>query len=230
MIYAVIAAGGTGSRAESTLPKQYTKLAGKPVIIHTTEKFVAEKSFRKIILTCPEAWLNYTKELIESEFGKDVIEIIAGGTTRNETIMKAVDFIKSTDGITDETVIITHDAVRPFVSGELIREHIRKAPLCNALGTVIPATDTVVVSENGLLADNTPDRSKIYLCQTPQSFKAKKLQSLYEALDDTEKAALTDTCSIFTVSGEKVELTEGDTINFKITYPHDLKIAEALMK
>lgn len=230
MIYAVIAAGGTGSRAESTLPKQYTKLAGKPVIIHTTEKFVAEKSFRKIILTCPEAWLNYTKELIESEFGKDVIEIVAGGTTRNETIMKAVDFIKSTDGITDETVIITHDAVRPFVSGELIREHIRKAPLCNALGTVIPATDTIILSEDGISVNSTPERKTVYQCQTPQSFKAKRLKELYNKLSPAQKDTLTDTCSIFTVNGEAVELVTGDTINFKITYPHDLKIAEALLK
>ena len=230
MLYAVIAAGGTGSRAENELPKQYIKIGEKPILIHTIEKFIAEKAFRKIILLCPEEWLSYTEKLVESSFGKGIISVINGGNTRNDTIMKAIDFIESTDGLTDDTVIVTHDAVRPFVSSEIIQKHIKKAPLCNAIGTVIPATDTVVFSEDGLTAGNTPDRSKLYLYQTPQTFKAKKLQSLYRALDDTKKAILTDTCSVFTASGEGVDLITGDAVNFKITYPHDLKIAEALMK
>ncbi len=230
MIYAVIAAGGTGSRAEKELPKQYIEIGGKPVIIHTLEKFTAEKRFNRIILLCPCEWLTYTKELVDSCFGRGVITVIEGGQTRNATVMKAVDYIENNDGLYDDTVIVTHDAVRPFVTQSIISEHIKKIPFCEAIGTVIPATDTVILSNDGNNIDSTPKRSKVYQCQTPQSFKAKKLKELYNGLTDSQKSSLTDTCSVFTFSGEKVELVAGDTANFKITYPHDIKIAEALLK
>ena len=230
MVYAVIAAGGTGSRAENELPKQYVSIGGKPVIIHTLEKFMSENSFDGIILLCPADWLSYTSKLVEDYFGKDIITVTEGGQTRNDTIMKAIGYISSTDGLTDETVIVTHDAVRPFVTGKIIREHIERIKLCEALGTAVPATDTVILSEDGISVDCAPERKNVYQYQTPQSFKAKKLKELYEALTDSQKAALTDTCSIFTLSGERVELVMGDSLNFKITYPYDLKITEALLK
>ena len=230
MVYAVIAAGGTGIRAKKELPKQFIEVCGKPIVIHTLEKFEAVKEFRRIILLCPEEWTEYAKKLVDSHFEKSFIKVISGGQTRNDTIMKAIDFIAETDGLTDDTVIVTHDAVRPLVTGDIIRNHIDTIPFCDAIGTVIPATDTVIISKDGKKVKSVTDRGNVFQCQTPQTFRAKRLKMLYNSLSENQKKALTDTCSIFTVSGEEVRLVAGEASNFKITYPTDLKIAEALLK
>ncbi len=229
MIYAVIAAGGIGSRMGSELPKQYITVGDKPIIAHTVQKFLDISDFRSVIVLCPAEWCEYTQKLLDEHcIGKAVV--IKGGADRNETVMNAVRYIESTDGLDEGTVIVTHDAVRPFVPPTVIGEHIEKSALYDAIGTVIPATDTIICSENGLTVTSTPDRSKLFQCQTPQTFKAKKLKELYENLSGDKKTILTDSCSIFTASGEDVQLVRGDVQNIKITYPYDLKVAEVVLK
>lgn len=229
MLYAVIAAGGIGSRMGSEMPKQYIIVGNKPIIAHTVKKFLDCEKFRKVIVLCPEDWCDYTGKLLKQYCKDEKVIVIKGGSDRNETVMNSVRYIESTDGLSEDTVIITHDAVRPFVTAEIINNHIEKSGLYDAIGTVIPATDTIIESLDGLTVDGTPDRSKLYQCQTPQTFKAKKLKMLYESLTDDKKAILTDTCSVFSVSGEKVYLIRGDVQNIKITYPYDLKIAELIL-
>lgn len=230
MIYAVIAAGGIGSRMNAEKPKQYIKTGGKPIIAHTVQKFADCDKFRKIIILCPEEWCSYTDELLREYCNDERITVIAGGSDRNETVMNSVKYIENTDGIDSSTVIVTHDAVRPFVTAEIINNHIADSEKYDAIGTVIPATDTIIESLDGATVTATPDRSKLYQCQTPQTFNALKLKELYENLSADKKAVLTDTCSIFTVSGEKVHLVKGDVQNIKITYPYDLRVAEAIIK
>ncbi len=122
MIYAVIAAGGIGSRMGNVeKPKQYLKIKDKPIIAHTVEKFFVNDKFRKIIILTPAQWVNYTKELLAKYLpANDKVVVIKGGDTRNETIMNAVRYIEETDGLDDDTVIVTHDAVRPFVTARII--------------------------------------------------------------------------------------------------------------
>lgn len=230
MFYAVIAAGGIGSRMGAELPKQYITVGNAPIIAHTVQKFLNCDEFKKIIVLCPEEWCGYTDELLRKHCADDRIVVISGGTDRNETIMNSVRYIESTDGLSKDTVIVTHDAVRPFVTDEIIKNHIEKSAVYDAIGTVIPATDTIIESLDGLTVDSTPDRSKLYQCQTPQTFKALRLKELYDKLTDDKKVILTDSCSIFTVSGEKVYLVRGDVQNIKITYPYDLKVAEVILK
>ena len=230
MLYAVIAAGGIGNRMGAEKPKQYITVGDKPIIAHTVQKFLDCGKFRKVIVLCPEAWCIYTDELLKKYCNNDCVTVIKGGSDRNETVMNSVSYIESTDGLDDNTVIVTHDAVRPFVTTEIISNHIEKSAIYDAIGTVIPATDTIIESLDGLTVDSTPDRSKLFQCQTPQTFNAKKLKELYYALTDDKKSILTDTCSIFSVSGEKVYLVRGDVQNIKITYPYDLKVAEVILK
>ena len=230
MLYAVIAAGGIGSRMGAELPKQYITVGSKPIIAHTVQKFLNCEKFRKIIVLCPKEWCDYTTELLGRYCKNDKVVVIKGGSDRNETVMNSVRYIGSTDGLDESTVIVTHDAVRPFVTEEIINDHIYKSEIYSAIGTVIPATDTIIESFDGLTVDGTPDRSKLYQCQTPQTFRALELKTLYEGLNDDQKAILTDSCSIFSVSGKKVYLVRGDVQNIKITYPYDLKVAEVILK
>ena len=225
MIYAVIAAGGIGSRMGAEKPKQYIRIGNKTIIEHTALKFSENKNIDKVIVLCPADWVDYTKELF---VGTD-ITVICGGLTRNETLMRAIGYIEETDGLRDDTYLVTHDAVRPFVTEEIINKNIAAVKKYGATGTVIPAVDTIFQSRKGVIIDNIPDRSELYQAQTPQCFGALKLRELYNSLSDDDKDILTDGCKIYLLKGYDVHLVEGHVSNIKITYPHDLIVAEAIL-
>ncbi len=232
MIYAVVAAGGIGSRMGNLeKPKQYLTLKNKPIIAHTVEKFFVNSRFEKVIILCPEQWLSHTKNILSKHLPEnDRVVVLRGGDTRNETIMNAIKYIEETDGLDDETIIVTHDAVRPFVTARIIEENIDAAIKYGATDTVVPATDTIVESLNKKTISNIPDRSKLYQGQTPQAFKAKLLKQLYYSLTEDEKDILTDACKIFSMKGYDVHLVDGEVHNIKITYPYDLRVAMALLE
>ena len=226
MIYAVLAAGGIGSRMGADKPKQYIEIGGKAIIAHTAETFLKCERINKVIVLCPADWVDYTREI----FSETEVIVISGGDTRNETLMKAIDYIEETDGLSEDTYLVTHDAVRPFVTEEIINNNIEAMLRYGATGTVIPATDTIFQSVNGQIIDSIPDRSELYQAQTPQCFGALKLRELYRSLSDEEKDILTDGCKIYLLKGHDVHLVKGNVSNIKITYPHDLIVAEAILK
>lgn len=232
MIYAVIAAGGIGSRMGNLeKPKQYLTLKNKPIIAHTVEKFYVNSFFEKIIILCPDQWVSHTKSILKKHLPEnDRVVVLQGGNTRNETIMNAIKYIEETDGLDDDTIIVTHDAVRPFVTARIIEENVEAALKYGATDTVVPTTDTIVESRNKTTISNIPDRSKLYQGQTPQAFKAKLLKELYYSLTEEEKDILTDACKIFSMKGYDVHLIEGEVHNIKITYPYDLRVAIALLE
>ena len=231
MVFAVICAGGIGSRmGNAEKPKQYLNVGGKPIILHTIEKFVVNEEFEKIIVLVPESWISYTKDIINKHLkGEEKVEVMAGGSDRNSTIMNAINYIEEKFGLDDDTIIVTHDAVRPFVTHRIIMDNIEAAVKVGACDTVIPATDTIVESIDGEKISSIPDRSKVYQGQTPQSFKAKRLKELYLSLTAEEKAILTDAAKIYLLKGEAVHLVSGEVFNIKITYPYDLTVAETLI-
>ncbi|MBQ6152819.1 MAG: 2-C-methyl-D-erythritol 4-phosphate cytidylyltransferase [Ruminococcus sp.] len=232
MIYAVILAGGTGSRmGVSDTPKQFLEIKGKPILNYTVEKFLLNAKFEKVIILTPENWISHTKRILRKHTGEsDKIAVIAGGITRNETIMNAISYIEKTDGLDDDTIIVTHDSVRPFVTHRMIEDNIKAAEEFGACDTVIPASDTIVESTNGDAISSIPLRQHMYQGQTPQSFKAKALRDDYNSLSDEEKAILTDAAKILVMKGRTVKLVKGETYNIKITYPYDLRIARSLLE
>ena len=142
---------------------------------------------------------------------------------------KGIRYIEKDGGLDDDTIIITHDSVRPFVTHRIIEENIRFAEEYGACDTVIPATDTIVQSIQDDRIDLIPDRRFMYQGQTPQTFHAKKLKDTYEALTKEEKDTLTDACKIMVLKGEHVHLVQGEVFNIKITYPYDITVAQALL-
>ena len=232
MVYGVILAGGIGSRMGGDKPKQYLNVKGKPIIIYTIEKFFSTPQFEKIIVLCPKQWVEHTKNLIEKHIAPAAgrVAVIQGGDTRNETIMNAIKFIEDEGNLNDDTIIVTHDSVRPFVTHRIIEENIETALKFGACDTVIPATDTIVESLDNTVISSVPDRSKMYQGQTPQSFNAKKLKDMYYSLTEEEKAILTDASKIFVIKGEKVALVQGEDFNMKITFPYDLRVAKSLLE
>lgn len=232
MNFGVILAGGIGSRMGNVeKPKQYLTVGDKPIIIHTLEKFYVNSNFEKLIVLCPKQWVGHTKDLVK-KYLKDEnrVVVIEGGETRNETIMNSIRYIEEMYGLDEDTIIVTHDSVRPFVTHRIIEDNIRFAREFGACDTVISATDTIVESQDGEILHSIPDRSKMYQGQTPQSFNAKELKNLYLSLSSEEKEILTDAAKIFVMKGKPVHLVEGEVFNIKITYPYDLRVAETLIK
>lgn len=230
-IYGVILAGGQGTRmGNADKPKQFLTVGEKPVIIHTIEKFIINSHFIEIVVLVPKSWLAYTKDIIRKYIRQhEKIVVVEGGTTRNETIMNAIQYIEDCGRLTEDTIIVTHDSVRPFVTYRIIEENIKFARNFGACDTVIPASDTIVESRDGSFISNIPEREKMFQGQTPQSFKAKHLRKIYQSLTDAERAILTDACKIYVLKNEPVYLVEGEVSNIKITYPHDLRVAEAIL-
>ncbi len=185
MVFGVILAGGVGSRMGNVeKPKQYLKIGNKPIIIHTIEKFFVHDAFVKLIVLCPKQWMENTKNLIKKYLadGAERVVVLEGGTTRNETIMNSIAYIEKEYGLEDDTLIVTHDSVRPFLTYRIIEENIKYGLEYGAVDTVIAATDTIVESQDGKTITSVPDRKKMYQGQTPQTFNAKKLKELYLSL------------------------------------------------
>lgn len=231
MIYAEILAGGSGKRfGNKDLPKQFMMLSDKPIIIHTIEQFVINKDIDKIIVCTPKNWISYTEDLIKKYINNiDNIEVVEGGSSRNESMMNGCRFIKEKYGLKKDDIIITHDAVRPFINQRIIEDSIKVGKKNSAVDTVIPATDTIIKSEDGKLIFDIPDRSTLYYGQTPQTFNIIELMKLYESLTLDEKNILTDACKIFVLKGKPVKMIEGETFNIKITTVFDLKLADSIV-
>ena len=232
MVYGIVLAGGVGKRmGNAEKPKQFLTIGGKPIIVHTVEKFAMCSEFEKVIVLTPAKWIEHTKNILSKHIpDMSRIEVIEGGDTRNETLMNAIDFIDREGNLDDETIIVTHDAVRPFVTYRIIKDNIEAVKRSGAGDTAFPSTDTIVRSENGTLISEIPDRSQLFQGQTPQSFRAKKQRDLYRSLTDEEKNILTDAAKIYVMKGEPVEIVMGESFNIKITYPYDIKVAETILK
>lgn len=231
MVYVEILAGGKGTRMGNTdMPKQFLMLGNKPIFIHTIEQFMLNKNVDKILLCCPKVWMAHAKDTIEKYLTDNTnIFVVEGGSTRQETIINGCKFIEKEYGINDDDIIITHDAVRPFVTQRIIDDNIKESKKYNAVDTVIEATDTIVESKDGKLISNIPLRSEMYQGQTPQTFNLKKLMNLFENLTEEEKNILTDACKAFVIKGEEVKIVEGEVYNIKITTLHDLKLSNAIL-
>ena len=232
MIFGAILAGGVGSRMNiSDMPKQFLPLGDKPILVHTLEKFLLCERLDMIYIGVHPNWVLHMEDLLDKYVParKAGIRIVPGGGDRNSTIINIIEKIEADHGASDEHIIVTHDSVRPFVTMRIIEENIDAALKYGACDTVVPATDSIVVSDEGGTITEIPDRSKMYQGQTPQSFNMKRLKELYFDLSDEEKNVLTDACKICVVRGLPVFMVRGEVSNLKITNVSDYKIAQAMV-
>lgn len=231
-LYFMILAGGIGSRMQSPeLPKQYLKIENVPIIVRTVKNFVDFGSFRAGVICCPVDWIEYTKALL-LEYGvpTDTVFVVPGGKNRNSSVQNGCRFISSKFNVSDDDVILTHDAVRPFIDSRVIKDNIAAVNEFGAANTVMPVYDSVIRTATGeFLSENLP-RKELYRVQTPQSFRLKELENVINSLSDDDLEAYTDVASIFVDRGFRVRLVEGLDSNIKITTPFDLAVAETIIK
>ncbi len=216
--YAIIVAGGTGSRMGSNLPKQFMLIKDKPVLYYSIKTFLDAYDNRQIILVLPAAFTDIGEEIIDAYFDKERIKIAIGGDTRFQSVKNGLKLVE------EESIIFVHDAVRCLVSVNLIHRCCELAMQTGAAVPVIQSKDSVRIlndDDNGVV-----DRNKVMLVQTPQTFHSK---ILLPAFDIDYKDKFTDEATVVEAYGLRVSLAEGEETNIKITRPVDLVIAENIL-
>ncbi len=229
MVAAAILAGGRGARMGSDTPKQYLELNNEPILIHTVRAFLSHERVDRICVVVPQALCDETEQLLHSFFGADsAISVIAGGANRSLSLLNAARFFAKI--CPPDTVFLTHDAVRPFVTKRMIDENIAACLQYGAVGTVIPAVDTILASRDGRFISDVPPRRTMFHAQTPQTFALEKMLSLLESASEEQHENFTDGCSVFLQAGLPVYMVQGESCNIKITYPDDLSRGEDILK
>lgn len=229
MNFAAILAGGIGTRLNTGVPKQFFKINDKPLLAYCIEPFLKVNELDKIIVSSPKQFLGNTQTLVDKYFDSDKIVVIEGGRTRNDTILNSITYSLK-NMADDDSIMVTHDGARIFVTPKLIKDSIKFAKEYGAASPVIPATDVIFQSkEPGKLTD-IPERRFLFHSQTPQSFNIKKFINIYNELTCDEIKLLAEAMMLFYLRDEKVYLFEGDSSNFKITRPFDIKIAQSILR
>lgn len=228
MIFAAILAGGIGTRLNANVPKQFLEINNKPLLAYCIEQFLKVDELDKIIVSSPKEYLSNTQLLIEKYFDNEKIVVIVGGKTRNDTILNSIDYAMK-NGADKDSIMITHDGARIFVSPKLIKNSIKYANEYSAASPVIPATDVIFQSKKPGQLDYIPERKYLVHSQTPQSFKIQKFLDIYNDLSEDEINLLDEAMMLFFLRNEKVHLFEGDSLNFKITRQFDVKVAESIL-
>lgn len=217
--YAVIVAGGSGIRMDSELPKQFILLKNKPVLYYTLKTFLDAYNDLQIILVLPVDFTDMGQEIIDAWFDKDRIKVTAGGDTRFQSVKNGLQLVD------EDAIVFVHDAVRCLLSTGLIHRCYEQALATGTAIPVITSRDSVrVVTADG---NNSFDRNKIMLVQTPQTFHGKILLPAFK-IDFKDK--FTDEATVVEAFGMKVTLVEGEENNIKITRPLDLIIAEKILE
>jgi len=231
MLYYMIMAGGIGSRMNSPeLPKQYLKIYDEPIIVKTIRNFEDFGSFTAGVVCCPIDWIEYTKAmLLENGISSDSISVISGGKNRNCSVKNGCRFLSENYNITNEDIILTHDAVRPFINSRIIKDNVSAVNEFGAANTVMPVYDSIIRSTDSEYLNECVKRDDIYRVQTPQSFRLKELEMVINSLTDDGLASYTDVASIFHNKGYNVRLVKGSDNNIKITTPFDLAVAQAII-
>ena len=222
---AIILASGTGLRFGDNQPKQFTKLAGLPVLVHTLRSFDSFSGVEKIIVVTNDEFVEHVWDLVGNHGLKKVHKVVAGGATRQESSRIGLECC---DPGTDYVLI--HDGVRPFISHPVLQRLVEAVKEHHAVDTVIPSADTLVeVDENNFIR-NIPDRSRFRRGQTPQAFAYPLiLEAHRRALTDGIENS-TDDCALVLRIGKRVYVVEGEERNIKITYPLDLHLADKLFQ
>ena len=230
MVIAALLAGGSGARMGGALPKQFLNIGGTPVLIHSLRAFVQSGLVDACVVCVPDAYVEETVKLVSPEERLHCpVLVYSGGSTRSETLYLMLGHLDALDLLQD-SIVLTHDAVRPFVTKKMIADNIAAATKVGACNTCIPATDTIFISADGKTIDSVPDRSTVFHAQTPQSFRGEELYAMCRAIPEAEFVRMTDGCSVYAYFGRPVALVEGNRDNIKITWPEDLTRAEEILQ
>ncbi len=225
MVTAIVLAAGSGSRMNQKKEKQFLLLDGKPVLYYSLRTFEAS-IVDEIILVTKEKDIDYCRQEIVEKYGfTKVRRIVSGGKERYDSVQRG---LKAADK--RNNIIMIHDAARPFVTNRMILDSISAARRYKACTVAVPVKDTIKVVDEYEFGVETPDRSTLYIIQTPQTFDKGLLREAYERLRISgDKDITDDTMIVERYLDQRVKMVEGSYKNIKITTPEDMPVAEALL-
>jgi 2-C-methyl-D-erythritol 4-phosphate cytidylyltransferase len=217
--YAIIVAGGKGTRINSKVPKQFVEVNGLPVLMHTINAFLDYSNSLHIILVLPEDEMSTWKSLCEQHRFRANITLQSGGMTRFQSVKRGLE------KITGDGLVAVHDGVRPLVSKELIAATFTSAAKHGAAVAAVRPKESL--REDIDSTTRAVDRSRYWMVQTPQTFRASLLRRAYQLEEDP---TLTDDASVVERYGYAITLVQGHYDNIKITTAEDLEIVAALLR
>ena len=217
-IYAVIVAGGQGTRMGTAVPKQFLELAGRPVLAHTIQAFLDAVPTIHIVLVLPAHQLSWAQMILQSFPDRLDIELVAGGDSRFGSVRNGIAVVP------DEAIVLVHDGVRCLITPALIQRCIEGAQNAGNAIPAVPVADSIRQMDSD---NSTPlDRDRLRAVQTPQTFQAGTLKKAFE---QPYTEAFTDEATVLEAAGRAISLIEGERSNLKITTPEDLILAEAIL-
>lgn len=224
---AIILAAGKGTRMGGSVYKQYMTLLGKPMIYYSLKAFEESSVDEIILVTAPGEKEYCIKNIIEKYGFTKVTAVTEGGTERYHSVYEGLKKVKHSE------YVLIHDGARPCVTQEIIESATMGAVKFKACVVGMPVKDTIKISDENQFSKVTPDRSHLWLIQTPQAFAYQLVFRAYETLMATQslqKGITDDAMVVEAITQEKVKLIRGDYTNIKVTTPEDIKIAEILLK
>lgn len=224
---AVVLAGGIGVRVGLGIPKQLIKIAGKAIVEHTLEALQASPLIDEILIMMNAASITELDHLRDSGRFPKLTRVLPGGETRNDTTQLALAAI---DG--DDTKVLLHDAVRPFIDDRIIEDCVRALDQYDAVDTAIPSADTIIQVDAARHITGIPDRSSLRRGQTPQAFRLGTIRRAYEIAQGDPDFKATDDCGVvFTYLPDvPIFVVDGTPENMKVTEPIDVHIADKLFQ
>lgn len=217
--FAIIVAGGSGSRMKSKTPKQFMEVAGKPILMHTLRKFLNLDPAPQVVLVLPSHEFKKWYELCDKHDFYELVQLVPGGASRFESVKNGLNAIRATEGL-----VAVHDGVRPFVAEQIIQNSYQTAAQSGAAVACVVPKDSV--RQVGAGTENQAlNRDSIRLVQTPQTFEIGLMRA---AFDTPARPEFTDCAAVLEAAGHAISLIEGSYDNIKITTPDDLVWAEIL--
>ena len=228
MNIALLTAAGTGSRMHQDIPKQFIHVDNKPVIIHTMEAFQNHPSIDAIIVVTLESWTEVLWAYAKQFNITKLQWVVPGGATGQESIKKGLDKLKEvfSDG---EVNVMVHDGNRPLVSAEIISNNLATFAKHGCAVAVIPCTEVVFESEDGISSHVSTEREKLFRTQTPHTYKLNDLLWAHEEAGKRGIKGTAASCMLMKELGRETYFSKGSEENIKITTLDDLRIFKALL-
>lgn len=227
MNIALVFAGGTGQRmGTKSIPKQFLKVHGKPIVIYTLEHFSSHEDIDAIIVVCLESYIPYLKELIEKFSVRKIKAVIPGGKTGQESIFKGLEYAMRQ--YAGNSIVLIHDGVRPFLDKDVITQNIKTAQEQGNAVTVVSSIETVILKDGSMIG-SILDRSLCYMAKAPQTFRLEDIYNAHIRAREEGFDKAIDSASLMSHYGEKLHTVEGSRANIKITTQQDFYFMRSLI-
>ena len=220
----MIPAAGMGQRLGCEMPKALVDLAGRPMLLQTLGRFESFAWSGPVIVLCPEGHQEAFADVLAEAAPPSGCRLLPGGERRQDSVARGLAALE-----TATEVVVIHDAARPFIEPWSVQASIEAARDCGAATVAVPAVDTLLEGDEDGFLVQTPERRRMWACQTPQTFRVEVIRQAHERAQ-AEELSVTDDATLVRMTGGTVRLVAGTPLNFKVTNATDLALAEAVLR